>query len=683
MNTDANDPQAQRYRRIVLGLQITLGCMIVAMLTVVGISFFGRTNLLFVPTPTLTATAAPRLTPTPDFHARIVAEDRATQAAYRTLVAESGGQISPLGRPTLFTPEPVETVNILLPHVSGNPDNPDSNPGATATPTLPGEAPPSLALTPSVILLPDVVNNPPDESELPTNTATPLFTATPTAAPTEIPTETPTVTPTETPLPTATLPPVEPTATPTPFFVQSLRARVTATAGATLYLGPSTRYTVTGSLAFNTELFLNHRDETGEWVSACCNADTNQRYWLYQADAPPLDNTLQPEAPLGADPNDVRWLPVLAAPPTAEPILTPTPIPAEEFPFYRLRSSNNALLPALPNPPLTRIWPAPFQIGSINNPLLVSGGLVIAAGGADSHLYALDRPFGNQQRSFDIAQPMAFGPVALDRIIYFTDVTGGIYAINIEPNTPGIVWTNNLGGAPKAPLYLAERRLFTAALVGDQYRVLAIDRLNNGTVLAEQYSATAELYPAFAVGNQLLYVADSSLRALDTNRLGIVWQQSAVDNITAPPVYVTHGPFALAELYVVDNRNQLHVLDANTGRLLWSAAMNVAVTGLTVDRESIYLATNNLLLAWTRTKSPAERWRIEVPGVIQGGPIVGSNRILVVTDSGAVRIVDLNGNSLASTDLNGAQARSAPAISGPYLYVPASDDRVHAFQGQP
>ncbi|MEZ4614657.1 MAG: hypothetical protein R2867_03965 [Caldilineaceae bacterium] len=115
--------------------------------------------------------------------------------------------------------------------------------------------------------------------------------------------------PTDTPVPTDTPPANGPTATATPYIVANLRAFVTA--AATLYVGPSTQYTVTGGVAVNQELSLTNRDETGEWVAACCIANSSQPYWLRQADAPPRDNQLQLGAPAGADANDVRWLAVL------------------------------------------------------------------------------------------------------------------------------------------------------------------------------------------------------------------------------------------------------------------------------------------------------------------------------------------------------------------------------------
>lgn len=674
MNTQSNLQREQRYRRTVALLQVILGTLVLGMLVITGISLFGGgIGLLFAPTPTLTATPGPRLTPTPDFRARLIAEDRATQDAYRTLVAASDGQISPLGQPTRVAIATTTPMEVHLPIVS-------LEQNATVTPT---------AVTPQstmVVHIPNVVNNPPTATPRPTDTPPPTATSAivlPTETPTETSTATPTETPTETPtaLPTATLPPEAPTATPTPFFVQNLRAFVTVTPGATLYLGPSTLYTVTGSLAYNDEIFLLNRDETGEWVSACCTGDANQTYWVRQAYVPPRENSLQPGAPAGANANDVRWLTVRQAPPTEEPILTPTAIPAEDFPFYRMQANNNAILPAFPQPPLQSDWPAPFQPpGSILAPIVVTGRYVVF-GANDNRIYALDRPVGNQQRSFDTGQPLVFSPVVEGGIVYYVDQGGIAHAWNIEADQE--TWSTTINGIPKSPLYLAGRRLFIAMQENaGGWFIISINRADGTLDLATRYTALGQLSEEFAVGNQLLYVGDPSLRAIDINNFSVVWQQDTTGRLTAPPVYVQDGPLAFAELYIADDQNRLTVLDANTGRIIWRATVGVPMTGLAVHDDTIYASGSGFLLAWPR-RNGNQRWRVDFGGEPQGGPILTNNQVMVVTTVGLLRIFDLNGITLDSVSLpSGVQVTAAPAVSGLYVYIPGSDRRVYAFRGQ-
>ncbi len=679
MRTRPDSRRARQYRQTVIILQILLSLLILGMLAIAGMSLFGGSQFLWDPTPTLTPTPAPQLTPTPDFRARLIAEDQATQMAYNTLVAASDGRISPLGRPTK-PPQPTRTV--MLPIVVI--DNPNTTPTALA-----------VALEPtSVVLIPGINNNSSSESLLPTPTASvssdPGTTdpaATETSLPVDSPTDIPTETPTETPSPTAEPPtavaPTDlPTATPTLYTVGSLHAVVTVIAGATRFVGPSTAYTVTGALGYNQEVTLLNRDETGEWVAACCIDNSSQYYWVRQAYLPPRDNQLQAGAPGGADPNDVRWLAVLPAPPTVEPILTPTAIPQDEFPFYRVRRGNNATWPSLPKPPLQPDWPNPYPATApMSSPVLVTGGFVFVASD-DSHIYKLDRTYGNQQRSFATNQRVSAGPLVQDGLIYLVTQTGTSYALSLELQQ---VWQSTVNGSPFTPLYQAGNRLFIGVQESDGIRrLMKIDRINSGTIFPERYQ-TADPYPAMAIGNQLLYIGDPSLRAIDINKLTVVWQQDAIGRLSAPPVYVNNGTQALAELYVADDQNRLHLVDANTGRIIWSVSTSVRMTGLAVGADTIYASGPGFLLAWPR-RNGNQLWRADVSGEARAGPIVGPNQILVVTDIGNLRMFDLNGINIDNVSLpSGVQVPvgAAPAISGLYIFVPGSDGKIYAFRGQP
>jgi outer membrane protein assembly factor BamB len=393
---------------------------------------------------------------------------------------------------------------------------------------------------------------------------------------------------------------------------------------------------------------------------------------------------LQAGAPAGANPNDVRWLAVLPAPPTTEPILTPTALPPDEFPFYRVRRGNNATWPVLPKPTLQTDWPNPFQAtGPMSSAVLVMDGYVMA-GSDDGHIYALDRTFGNQQRSFSTNQRISAGPVAQDRLLYFVTQNGTSYALNHDLQQ---IWQSTVNGTPFTPLYQAGNRLFVGVQESSDNvrRLMRLDRVNGGTLFPERYQFTdGQPLAALAVGNQLLYLGDPGLRAVDLNKLTLVWQQDGVGRLTAPPVYVTNGTQALAELYVADEQNRLHLVDANTGRILWSADVGGRITGLAVGPDAIYGSGPGFLLAWPR-RNGNQLWRANVQGEARGGPIVGPNQILVVTDIGNLLMFDLNGINIGSAALPGGvqvPVGAAPAVSGLYIFVPGSDGKVHAFRGQ-
>jgi len=656
----------QRYARTVRLLQVVLLLLIFAVMGTAGMALMSGPRLFFPPTPTLTATPGAPLTATPDFRSTLIAEDIATQDAYATLVVTSGGRLSPLGLPTataIIVPAVTPTTTVPL--------------DGDATPTPDGMS--TVMVTAVVIALPLVNVGQPD-SVLPPPTATPV--------PGEFPTETPLPTlppdafPTETPTPTVIAFPTEtPTPTPTLFVMATLRAIVTVNPGATVYTGPSSQYGVVGSVNVNQEVTLSSRDETGEWLYACCV--NNSPYWIRQASAPPRDNALPAGAPAEATPNDVRWLMVQQAPPTTTPILTPTPVPPESYPFYRYVRGNNSRVANLPQPPFQADWPSPYRAtAAMNSAVLVAGGYVVV-GSQANQLYGLDRTFGNQQWSYNLPQPMFNAPVAQDGSLYYVGTAGTIYAFNLVGNQLQPLWSTPLNFAPISSLYLADGRLYVAIQESDTVRrVLMVDRTNSA-LLAERYTGTNQLSPYLAVGNQSLYIGDPGLRAIDRNRLEIVWQQPSVPNLNAPPLYVTNGPVALAELYVTDNQNRIYLLNANTGQIIWTMDHGVTVTGLAVGEDNLYISGNGYLMALAR-RTGAFIWRTEVPGTVVGGPIVDADQVLVVTNSGMMSMYDRYGTLLGNATItSGAQVMAAPAVSGVYLYVPASDGQVYAWRGQP
>ncbi len=669
----AKKPQ-QPYTRTVRLLQVVLLLLIFAVMGTAGVALMSGPRLFFPPTPTLTPTPGPRLTSTPDFRTTLIAEDVATQAAYATLVVASNGRLSPLGLPTTppvvvdpavtvtatvaltTTATPISDIQIITDPVSGG--------VVIALPLVNGGQPISVLPPPTATLVPGIV-------------PTEVFTAT-------VPAE---LVPTETPTETFTPPPPTETPTPTPtlFFVQSLRGVVTISPGATVYTGPSSQYGVAGSVNFNDSLTLLNRDETGEWLYACCiNINgSSQPNWIRQAAVPPRDNPLPNGAPPNATPNDVRWLMVQQAPPTTTPILTPTPIAPESYPFYRYVRGNNSRVPNLPQPPYQLDWPSPFRaVAAMNSAVIVAGGYVIV-GNQDNHLYGLDRTFGNQQWAFNLNQPLANAPVAQDNLIYFVNSGGLLYALNVVGNQAQQLWANSINGVPISNLYLAGNRLLIATQETDgTRRIVAMDR-TTGALFAERYTGTPQLAPHLAVGNQSLYIGDPSLRAVDINKFETIWQQTEVPNLSAPPLYLTNGPVALAELYVTDNQNVIYLLNANTGQIVWRVNHGVLVTGMAIGDENLYLTGNNFVIAIAR-RTGAFIWRVEVPGLVVGGPIVDADQVLVVTNSGNLRMYDRNGTQIETVTLpNSVTAMGAPAVSGLFLYIPASDGQVYALRGQP
>ena len=655
--------QRRSEKRAAVILQFVLLFLMMALSGLIGVIWFGGERLLFPPTPTPTATQSIGLAPTADFRATLIAEDVATQVAYNTLAAELG--LSPLATPTKLP----ATIPVLAPEATS---------GGEATPiTVVTPAPDAgSGGTVNTVSIPVAPNG---GSILPTPTPV-VFSEVPTPLPSDTPTLLPAVLPSETP----TLAPPTPTFTPTPtFFVPSQKAIIVVNPAATLRAGPSNLYGATDTLPNGAPVTLIGRDETGEWLYVCCAANTTTLRWVRQAYAPPKDNQLQPGAPPGSNPNDVRWLKVEVAPPTTVPILTPTVIPDNSFPHFRRDRSNTGRVPKLPTWPLTPVRPNPNRPDlAMVSAIMVANDKVLV-GNADNHLYALGMGEGNQQWRYDVRAPLLFGPVVQDNYIYFIDNQQRTWALQDLGNQAGFVWQKAILTTPLTTFYLNNNRLFVMGQDGTGTRFLyGIDRSTgdiNGT-----YQGGSQMAPYMAIGNQLLYISDPGLKALDVNDLSRIWQRDDIQNLVTPPVYVLNGPNLLAELYVVDNSNRLHALNASTGQTIWVTVIGREVSGLAVGDSAVFVTGDNYLRAIPRQGGNPTLWEVPTAGRVVGGPLVDSTQVLLVSAAGMIQGFSISGQPLGNQPIpNGASVIGAPAVAGPYLFIPVNGPIIYAFRGQP
>ena len=318
------------------------------------------------------------------------------------------------------------------------------------------------------------------------------------------------------------------------------------------------------------------------------------------------------------------------------------------------------------------------------SPIVVANDKAIVAS-ADNHLYALTLGEGYQQWRFNVGTLVRFAPAVQDNFIYFADEQGRVFGLQDWGNTTTqILAAPNLASVPQSNMYLAGNRLLliTRLAQGNQeYQLHFIDRTNGG----DTYFASPIMAPWLGVGNQLVYVGVPKLSAFDINDKTIVWTNPEVENITASPVFVLNGPRALAELYVADNKGggRLHAIDANTGQILWTTAINREVNGIAVGDTAVYITGDGFMRALVR-QGGNPLWETGIAGRAMGGPLIDGSQILVVTSAGSIQGVNLSGQTIGNQSLPpGLQVVGSPAVSGPNLYIPASDSIVYAFRGQP
>lgn len=704
------DPPRNRTAEI-----ITISILVAALvlLGLGGMLWAVERNLVFGPTPTPTATRPPAGTPTPDFRATRVAEDFATQQAYQAALLGT-----PPATPTPTPPapdeplgaEPTPTQNTLLfpglnlPAASPTPGEvPVELPAAESPLEMPAgylESPLPDAATPTAlpnnIVMPLIVG----DSLLPTPTAQPVAVVptTPAPLPVEPPTATftplplpPTETPTPLPLPpTATftpeVPPTPSTPTPTPpiYQVSSLRG-VFGNEGTTR-IGPSGIYsTTTRGAPYGQEVRLLGRNPSGEWVYFCCLRDSgNEPAWTRQVYAPPSGNSLEPNAPDNIVADDVRWLPVQPALPSLAPLPTPFPPGPEDFPMARYDRAATGRIPALPLQPFTVGWTAQAGLAFSSPPAVVGNSVLVAS--EDQHLYSFDRTNGSQRWRVNLNTTVRQAPFVYQGEIFVAGENKTLFAFEDHGNAAQPIWQQTLDpifSAPVSSFNIYSDTLFIAVGSANSdafHTLMMIDRDNGSIVRTYDMAGPRMRFPT--LGDQLVYVANGTLDALDVFLNERIWNNPSVANITAGPVYSAPGVRDLAELYVVDGGNRIWCLDANNGTEIWNIANDEPATSLAVNATTLFVAGNGYLKAVSRRDNNI-LWRTAVAGQVLGGPLVDGSRVLVVSQSGTVQVFDAQNGAPLSGSPIAAAAAAGPAVSGAYIFVPGTDGQLYALQGLP
>ena len=632
------------------------------------------------PTPTIIQQAASHTdTPTVDFRATQNIDDIITQNAYRAVLT---GITTP-ARDVTATPIPTETpietpvvelptntpaqLSIFVPGLIGS--NPGGIPSTETTPTASG----INLQTPT---------SPPDaatQTAIAGATATALL-LTPTLTSTPLSTDTPSPTPSNTAVPTVT-----PTQ---PIVVTILQAQTKDPAK--VYAGPGVLYSFIREFPVGFTVRVIGRTISGEWVRVCCVDNIDG--WTRQAFLTINDNNV----PSGATPNpSVDYASRLVIEQTTAALLAPQPNPTgiarSSFPLYRRDAAGTGRVDADFRPPFIKDDLFSSQArADFSSPPVISGSIVIAASN-DSQLYSFAKDQGNQRWRIplpekDVPNPapviVQFTPAIQDPYIYVVDQKGEIIALRDTGNvSDAFFWRRKTGIAPSAPLNIDGDILYMA---GSDHVLYAFNRLDGSprwTFPAPQ--GTALQYPA--IGDQMIYVGDGKLSALDVYSGTVIWQDPVISSLAGPPVYGRPGVNRLAEVYAVDENGVVHALDANTGAQLWRKGTSDRPTFLALDEMTLYAAGPDFVSVRDRRTGDETR-RIDVSNfsIQKGGPLVGDNRTLLVAgSSGSVRILDAaSGQTVAEVSITSGLIGS-PAVSDGEIFLTGNDSRLYKIKSAP
>ena len=636
------------------------------------------------PTPTATPTVvATAPTATPDMRATNIAQDMLTQVAFSAtslaIVASQPGVTPNPGAPSEGdTPagDLTATSAMQLPLISVPPQVTQSPDGTVVDPA-------AGALTATAIFIPNVASPP---------SPTPFIPPTPLPEPTSPLPPPPPITPlpaTETPTPQGVVPP-PPTAPPTLPVIQVGEMQATSRAvDTTVFVGPSTYYTATGTLGANTVLRLRGRTMSGDWLLGCCIND-NQNYWVRPAYVTITGNPNPPGFPANVDtsqpqwdPNNPRWLPVFPQDPALAPRPIPTAPPFGDYPLARYDRGNTGRVPALPRPPLQSSWGGLSQAAQVFvSPLAVSGPNVVSSS-QDGQIYSFNRDSGTQRWRFNLATTATLAPAAQDNLLYIPYTGNKMVVLQDAGDRANVISTVDLpGAASTSPTFLNDV-IFLGTGDGDATDLVAMRRENLADRRVFNEPTSRLLQPA--IGQETIYVPANRLWALDTNLwrgTELLWTQPDLNNLTAPPVYITPGVIRNSELYAADQSGNIYALDANTGARIWIHPFGTPATVLAVNDNYLFAAGGGIIRAISRLSGQAV-WSQQTGGQLTGGPWVTADRVMVATQGGTIFVYDaLTGTVVDSSTVLPGPINVAPAVSQEWIFVPTSNT-IFGYRGQP
>jgi hypothetical protein len=125
------------------------------------------------------------------------------------------------------------------------------------------------------------------------------------------------------------------------------------------------------------------------------------------------------------------------------------------------------------------------------------------------------------------------------------------------------------------------------------------------------------------------------------------------------------GVIRTAELYVADTSTNVYALDANTGAEVWRHFVGAQVNTLAVNDASLFIAGSGQLRAVSR-QTGQTLWTVQTGSLLSGGPLVTDDRVMVVTQSGAVLVYDAATGTVIATSFaawhHQCRARSQPGV---------------------
>ncbi len=269
------------------------------------------------------------------------------------------------------------------------------------------------------------------------------------------------------------------------------------------------------------------------------------------------------------------------------------------------------------------------QVSFYTPPLVTDDSVYV--GDVANTFHKIDRQSGSPVWTFTEASDYYMGQAAeKDGVVYAPSNDGHLYAISVDGN---LIWSFETGHYLWAQPQLGANAIFIGSM---DHHVYALSK--DGDELWSTKMAGAVVgSPILSEDETSLYVGSvgKEMVALNTSNGSVIWQFSAQGSVWGRAL------LANETLYFGDSGGNLYALDPTNGE---------------------------------------EMWRRNYPGAIVGGLSEVSDGIALVTEEGAIRVLNYDGTPRWETTLAGNVFQS-PAVNDQFLVVGIieGDNLVYAY----
>ena len=320
---------------------------------------------------------------------------------------------------------------------------------------------------------------------------------------------------------------------------------------------------------------------------------------------------------------------------------------------------------------------------------VVLGDRVFAASARGAAVYSLDANNGVSMWSYRTRGRVESTVAVGGGRVYAADAKGRIHGI-AEATGTGL-WRVEVGGLPTARVLYHHEGVERVIVATTDNRVHARNAVNGGELWTYRREPPADLSiygtsspVAVSLPSGDAYVvgfSDGTLVALKPANGTVIWETRLV---TAGRFRDVDGTVTQVgdRLYVTTYGDELHALDAASGRSVWSATPGGATGIVHADGKLYHGLDSGEVMARDATDG-RELWRWPLPAGVPTTPVLAGDLLFFASSSQTIYALRTGNGSLAwqyEPGLNVSGSWAPPAVSGSRVYFTSNVGTVYAFE---